>query len=987
MSVFKNKLFAFGAEQLKRMMVYKFLFALEKLLALLQVNCVAFAAYAFLCPDSKFAKYAHDVSVVTIIDVNGVLIPRVILYAIVFVAFLLYLATVVSMPGTLRYVCNSYLRCGLVKVSAIYGLLFNYILIVPMQVSIVKVYTCEGFEKCFSVEHLVWLVITIPVQILLIVLAVVSSVVNREDNPESHLLWASYDNLLTFFRFFFQFLAATFLVVGKRWEIHEIFSLVLALLALIGLGLRWRTNGEHRTWVDSISAFQDTFTFAVHTAVFVYYLTKSYEEIVQAGGLAALPITYVYVLLKWWSEGKIVKEMLPHQQKSVADVETYIRKFLKFLNKPEDDENFMGMTSVLILHSRECEVVNCVCIGLSKCTGKIETNGHGHGLGQVIKKNKRKSLLGAFLKGHSAMKSEWEDFLVMLVKEAVGKFPKAPELHLQLSYLYLQRLSNCYMALHSLQSAAAANPSILVKFYLFRQMMSIESALRSSLEERASSMRQYALNIERNLYYMEQFNSFQDDAEDCITEHQQFWEVVQEAEPDINRLHRFGMRISNRINKIQIAYKNIMGISPNNSSFLYKYALFLKHVIHDDIETHSILNKLKTSTRILIRNYAKWNCWEDKVGLIKASGDWKSLGQIKDASVQCQRLLKYTKQDLLSLNCTELMPPPMAKQHNKWVCRFYETAEATIMGVGRRFYVKKKNGYYGLFEVLLSPVPRLNSGVLEFALFFKKSREYSEIPNYLLHNNVKPIIFLCENNLNVVGVNKAGKQCFSLPSIATGFGKRECSIAGLLSQYVSIESLTKSREGAKFTLPVSKVSQKILGDLLDNEIAEEQKSEANLKEDAVRFWGRIAEVSYGESTDAVVRMKLCLLIPLHSEEQEKTTICSKCPPAEKNQAPRSPHDVSESVNTVTSSNSTARGIKEFKLNLYEKKYPTTVIRLKQYLVILGLLLFAVECKFDNNASDHLHHCDGEEGSVGGQLQVCGQHQLSVLPAEQGHVRG
>jgi len=247
---------------------------------------------------------------------------------------------------------------------------------------------------------------------MIILIAAVSVIINRENKPGSHLLWASYDAFLDIFRIVFQFFVAIFLVLGEWWDILGIFGLILALFALAGLALRLTTGGEHRSWVDCLSIFQEIFTFNAHIGIFILYLMKYNASIPQIAGLMTLPMTYIYILFKSWSEQKVIKDMLPHQQKSENDIEIYIKKFLEFLDKPESDESYMTMTSILILHRQSCENPNCVCIELGDLTEKAKFNS------EQASTKKKKDSLERYTDVYSLLKENWKNLLLLMIKEA-----------------------------------------------------------------------------------------------------------------------------------------------------------------------------------------------------------------------------------------------------------------------------------------------------------------------------------------------------------------------------------------------------------------------------------------------------------------------------------------------------------------------------------------------------------------------------------------
>ena len=112
------------------------------------------------------------------------------------------------------------------------------------------------------------------------------------------------------------------------------------------------------------------------------------------------------------------------------------------------------------------------------------------------------------------------------------------------------------------------------------------------------------------------------------------------------------------------------------------------------------------------------------------------------------------------------------------------------------------------------------------------------------------------------------------------------------------------------------------------------------------FWIKIIEMVYGANTANSETIKICYLIPfkksknsLESQKDDKKII--------RQERIEIPGEFSFTVSTNSASISSAgsRSIKEFKLKLYDKKYPHSVNILNRLIIIFLLVIFAIECNF------------------------------------------
>ncbi len=976
----KHKLFLFGSEQLSAMLSNGLLFVVAKLIELVQLQIVALTVIDNMFPNDAGVDMLYTAANVLMLGSasktdTGREIRRVCVMAVIFIASLLQIFLICRMHSTLARYKPSYFISVLIKMSAFYIFLFENVLIIPFQSTLMEVYFCEGFDKCLDTTHIIWLAVTIPSQLLLISTLLIDMFLTREDQPESALPWTCFNSMVPYLRLLLKITVSVLRAFGVSWDILPVLTIVVAILVFCILATRWKQGGEHKLWANCVSAFEEIFTLCVHTAIaYIYYAGQDEFELYAAMALSPA-FLFTFELARLWREERILKTSLPGQQQSINDVEVYIHRLLSYVRDPADSHNYMRLCSILVLHTEVCENQQCVC-GQLKAFTMQRYNAAQTFNGVMMRQNTRANTITAFMESYNQVRDKWYRFVIILAQEALTKFQKVPAMQLQLSYLYLRLFRNCYMALYYAQSASALRPSLALQFEIFHHTRKIESILNFRITKNMSAKR-YVVNIERNIEYVVQINIFEESAEACAHDHHQFWSVLLESEPDTAKLLHYGSKITKGISEIRQVYKSIMDITQNNIAFLYKYALFLKNVIHDDIEAYAIITRILNSRELATSNDKRWNCWEGQTSMLRASGDQKSLTQVRDISLECEQLLGYTKRELVGTNLSKLMLHPMSACHDEWIKNFYETMSPKAINTPFVSYVQKKSRHYLQCDVMICIIPNLDSGMQEFAAFLKPNSRSSYLPSYLARNDQPPAIFLCDTAENVIGINEACTQYFGIPVEITDASKHECHLCDIFPEFADASKSTDVNDGIRMKIVPKRVRDKLPAELIE-QVCEENPikqpdslGDAAIEDSLTTFWGRMVEETYGESTSSSCRIKIAFLLPLGKREELKelgTSVMSKSKRTmtmrrggeaddEKNNNtnnnPGGPGDdngsaYGSSCGSSNSSNSTAnseaRIIKEFKMKLYERKFPFAVKLINRCMAVIAAVLFIIECK-------------------------------------------
>ena len=881
-----------------------------------------------------FDKYAHENSVihtfyaitnyVTLNEFDQSII-RIFLISTLYLIFIIKLILVFQIPGKLINSSLPYIVLFTMEILYALETIFEYILLIPLQYSLMRIYFCDDFEKYFTVEHSIWLGIAIISQIIFVVFVIINKILNTDNNPESKSICASYDGITNYIRLILQTSIPIIYSVGEYAKNLKTFTIIISGFAIIALITRWIEGGNHQLWTNSFHAFQEIFTCATHMGSFALYFLDDTENIFYISTFVSLPLIFAFISLNQWNINIIVNTKLPVQQKTLNHFEIYLYNIMKCFKKNKNIKNSITISHTVMLHNQACTNNNCLCSELlTLLCGRSS-------------KAKKEAIDNHHKNDHSGMINDISRLLALLLKEASTKFHKSSEFDIQLSYYYLSVLENPYMSLYYIKNANTFSPRKSLQYQIFKQICNIEIVLSKELDSHFAA----GLNILLNIHYTHLTNTFQEAAEICVINHQYFWNNLLGLKPDITKLINYGQQISDKMEIINKTYRKLLNINCNDGKVLHKYAMIIKNVMHDEIETDSILAKLNNIKNI--KNEGRWNCWENNIGLMRVSGDKASLCKIKDVNEICENILEYNKKELIGTNCSRIMLPMIAQNHNKWVLNFYELMKRNKLNTFFDSFLLKSNGCYEQYKIIVMSIPILQDMVQEFLVLFKNDELNLYLPSYL--RKLKPMIFLCDENHNIIGMNEICKKFFKIPIEESDRNFHECNLLNIFPQLA-----TTKNEGVTFKSSPNLVYGYILGELSNAIIKIEDIMSAN---DCTELWGQLIKETYGKNSDIQSTLNIGLLIPLNRffrrSLKDNNTVALK----NDENTPALSSDL-VSTNTVSNSNCVSQAVKEFKLKLYERSFPKIVTYLRFYIIILGVVLFLgssmifniYSCEFD-----------------------------------------
>jgi|LauGreDrversion4_2_1035121.scaffolds.fasta_scaffold91914_3 hypothetical protein len=143
---------------------------------------------------------------------------------------------------------------------------------------------------------------------------------------------------------------------------------------------------------------------------------------------------------------------------------------------------------------------------------------------------------------------------------------------------------------------------------------------------------------------------------------------------DVNRIHDFGVQISNSYQDVNEVAKYMMSLFPNHVVFQRIYASFLGDVMNNENEAIEILARVKAYLesannmhKLNYLNEDKFFGYNTGTAIITITVTPRDIGNITNASYECMKLLGYRHKEIKGKNVRTLMPKILQDNHDSFL--------------------------------------------------------------------------------------------------------------------------------------------------------------------------------------------------------------------------------------------------------------------------------------------------------------------------------
>ena len=722
--------------------------------------------------------------------------------------------------------------------------------------------TEEEIVDHFSIEHFFMAGFAIFTLCLFVLLCIITLLLGKNPKPDSATAW-TYQNISNSL---IKLMLKIYVISTILWDIgytNYFFRICPPLLLLFMLVIYKfiyppnqqnivayiNTSGEIILLINYLGAF-----FGSFLGLFSFY------NIILTTCLGLIMSGTSIFLYSFRKKNILRNGMLTY--KSPGLCYEVILMLIQTLYKEDKSKILNIFCEMAFLHSSQCSNPTCVSREVLTTFSDVEKV---NAFKTYFNKRAKYSSISAFFiqrseipenMKHCISDSVAHKFVEYLFVLMIGKYPRNIQLKMLLAYFDLYIVGHSFAALKELSSAENYRPSIRYQFEIFHLRKMIEGFHYRGYFKAKKQMSEY-IDTMKIIQFNATYNS-------CLSMMAQisdisirFWSLLLEENISIRQVTKLGAEIIHRKRLVNKESKALMGDFGYNLHFLYKLMVFQQKIIHNEQLTFELIRKIKIlSENSKLQKTNKILTSTSKQILITVSGERADLGMITGVTEDVDFLLEYSKNDLINKNISTLMSPMLAINHTKYMENFLNTMEFKLLNSSYTTYIKKKSGFYIPIQMISKIQPFFESNEFQFYGILKEIKPILKIGITKLSLNRSPMVFLCDQNNNIFGINEACSEYLKLTMSIT---EQSFSLKDIFPHFRddAFEEKLLRDEGIIYSFdPRCLPRDVILGRV---HLASEQKK--------ILLWGKLEEVRAGVVDTGVVIMKILTVCWIYDKHE------------------------------------------------------------------------------------------------------------------------
>ena len=581
------------------------------------------------------------------------------------------------------------------------------------------------------------------------------------------------------------------LLIQAKYLTKEIFLVYHLFISLI----LFAYYIKHFLYYDKITNLFAGLFHAIYAWSSIFFLIFAYFDFKEKAIIYIL--TCIIVCFFYWNykskiEGEIFLDTPFHKIKNKFYLLTYLKNLIDKINTIEEnpkDKAFLA--GIIQMHSVECPNQFC----LIKTTDPIY-------LPMAMKWSDR-------TKKHIDDDVFLKNFLIIVMNYFISAHECNADMLLNLSLYYLKIIGNYCQSIYYYKKVTEMKLSLQEKFTFVRLKIQLSKALIEKLKP--SNEQCVALeHLDVSMYYKYDALSqnFVDEISKDVTLSLDFWKTFRGALKDPNKTIDFNkifeltdkIRITKR--NVEVMWSQLLKIYAGANEFFELYTEYVEQINDDDLkkrELESLKRKNDGLGEHINSNYYSV-LFNKNTGIIIANGDKGSEGIIEACNGEIENIFKYKPSDIKGMNLSHLLPRLFAKDHSKYMERYFQVGEKKLIDkVDFSSFGKDKNNSIIKVKLAIKLFPILNDNVLFVGLILKeniddiilmdsrfniqgmslKLMKILSIDNKLLfQNNEIPFYVICRKFVNFFNIFLRGKKKSEIfgeekPSFAEEISKKE----------------------------------------------------------------------------------------------------------------------------------------------------------------------------------------------------------------------
>ena len=450
----------------------------------------------------------------------------------------------------------------------------------------------------------------------------------------------------------------------------------------------------------------------------------------------------------------------------------YFRNLFDLINNVEESyEDKAILSGIIKMHLIECPNTNCLL--------KTKEDIYLPLTNKWNDRNKKENEDEVFLK----------NFIIIVMNYFLYTESCSADMFLNLSLYYLKIIGNYCQAIYYYKKVTEIKLNLREEFSLIRLSIQISHTLSEKLKPSNEQCTELE-NLDISMYYKyeELSQNFLDEINNDVNLSLEFWKAFKAPYKEENKKIDFN-KIFNLTDKIGITKKNVenlwnklLKIYNGANDFFELYLEYIEQINDDDLKKRDLESlKRKNDNYSEQFNYNYYSVLFNKeTGIIIANGDKGNEGVIELSNKEIENIFKYKPMDLKGMSLSILMPKVFAKDHSKYIERYFNIGQKKLIDKSDfNSFGKDKDNSIIKIKLAIKLFPILNDNVFFVGLILKEniddiifldekfniqgmSLKLMKILNinnkYLFQENEIPFYVICRKFVNFYNIFLQGKK-------------------------------------------------------------------------------------------------------------------------------------------------------------------------------------------------------------------------------------
>jgi len=503
------------------------------------------------------------------------------------------------------------------------------------------------------------------------------------------------------------------LLIQAKYLTREIFLIYHLFISLILFGYYIK----HYLYYDKTTNLFAGLFHAIYAWSSIFFLIFAYVDFKEKAIiyiLTTIVVCFFYYNYTSKIEGEIFLDTPFYKIKNKFYLLVYLKNLIDKINTIEEnpkDKAFLA--GIIQMHSVECPNSNCL----------IKTN--------------EPIYLPIAMKWSDRTKSKIDDdvflknFLIIVMNYFIISHECNPDMFLNLSLYYLKIIGNYCQSIYYYKKVTEMKLSLQEKFTFVRLKLQLSKALIEKLKQ--SHEQNVSLeHLDVSMYYKYDAISqnFVDEISKDVTLSLEFWKTFRGTLKDPNKTIDFNkifeltdkIRITKR--NVEVMWSQLLKIYAGANEFFELYTEYVEQINDDDLKKRDLESLKRKNDGLgdhITSNYYSV-LFNKNTGIIIANGDKGSEGIIEACNGEVENIFKYKPSDIKGMNLSHLMPRLFAKDHSKYIERYFQVGEKKLIDkTDFSSFGKDKNNSVIKVKLAIKLFPVLNDNVLFVGLILKEN--------------------------------------------------------------------------------------------------------------------------------------------------------------------------------------------------------------------------------------------------------------------------